>query len=416
MEENLIELAKSHLTPDVILRASALLGESPSSTRSALETASSAIFAGVAGEASSTSGAQKLIHVIEEAGLRGPASSVTDRLGAKSGEELIAGGEALIDRLFGGRLAPIVNAIASTSGVKTSSMRSLLGLAAPLVLGAIGSQVHARGLDAAGLGALLSEQKGAAAAALPSRIASALGLAPATRAEQHEAEPERAPRKSSRLWPLLLVIPAVLLGAFLLRKGRQPAAPEVSAPEVSAPDRRAPEPATPRGFGAGLPPETSPDVEAPPGDAAHAIEVPLSSGGVQRFGEGTLVWELDQFLSGPGEESSRFLLDGVQFDSGSARLTPASLPVIDGIAAVLKAHPSAHVLLEGHTDRTGPENIAQPLSLQRANAVQSALVARGVDADRVATAGAGSTRPIAPNDTAEGRAQNRRTELVVTRR
>ena len=95
---------------------------------------------------------------------------------------------------------------------------------------------------------------------------------------------------------------------------------------------------------------------------------------------------------------------------------PGSTRTLDEVATVLKAYPEAEVVVEGHTDATGVPADNQRLSLERADAVKSALVARGVSADRIKTAGLGQDRPVASNGTVEGRAKNRRTELVVTRR
>ena len=82
--------------------------------------------------------------------------------------------------------------------------------------------------------------------------------------------------------------------------------------------------------------------------------------------------------------------------------------------AALKAHPNAQIQLDGHTDNTGNPQANQQLSLARANAVKAMLVSDGIDANRISTAGYGQDRPLASNDSAEGRAKNRRTELTVT--
>jgi OOP family OmpA-OmpF porin len=72
--------------------------------------------------------------------------------------------------------------------------------------------------------------------------------------------------------------------------------------------------------------------------------------------------------------------------------------------------------LTGHTDNTGTPEANQKLSLDRADAVSQMLVTGGVAADRITTAGYGQDRPIASNDTEEGRAKNRRLELTVTQK
>ena len=79
------------------------------------------------------------------------------------------------------------------------------------------------------------------------------------------------------------------------------------------------------------------------------------------------------------------------------------------LSQILKAHPNAQVRLSGYADNTGTRAANQKLSLDRANAVKAMLVTSGIAPERIATKGYGQDRPIAPNDTEEGRARNRRT-------
>ena len=80
------------------------------------------------------------------------------------------------------------------------------------------------------------------------------------------------------------------------------------------------------------------------------------------------------------------------------------------------AYPGTSVALEGYTDNTGDAAANQKLSLDRATAVKQAMVTGGIDESRVAATGYGQENPVAPNDTEEGRAKNRRLELVVVKR
>jgi OOP family OmpA-OmpF porin len=86
---------------------------------------------------------------------------------------------------------------------------------------------------------------------------------------------------------------------------------------------------------------------------------------------------------------------------------------VTNLAEVLKAYPNARVELVGHTDNTGAPDTNQTLSQDRANAVKAMLVSQGVNGDAIATNGYGQTRPVATNDTPEGRERNRRLELNV---
>lgn len=108
------------------------------------------------------------------------------------------------------------------------------------------------------------------------------------------------------------------------------------------------------------------------------------------------------------------LREKVQFATGKALIEPASDPLLDDVAKVLNDHSEIKkVLVEGHTDSTGGQALNQRLSQARAEAVVKALVDRGVEASRLAAKGFGPSRPIASNDTAEGREANRRVEISI---
>ena len=110
-------------------------------------------------------------------------------------------------------------------------------------------------------------------------------------------------------------------------------------------------------------------------------------------------------------ESGRWVLD-VQFASGSARLQPGSIAVLDRAARVLLDNPSLRVEVAGHTDPTGDPQQNVRLSLLRAEAVRQYLVERGVPPQRLVAQGYGSTRPVAEGTSAAANAQNRRVELI----
>jgi peptidoglycan-binding protein ArfA len=94
-------------------------------------------------------------------------------------------------------------------------------------------------------------------------------------------------------------------------------------------------------------------------------------------------------------------------------LAAASKAELSAVAAAIKACPDAKVTVTGHTDNTGDDEINVPLSKNRAEAVADYLVSQGVPAGSVSADGAGSSQPVTSNATADGRAQNRRTEITV---
>ncbi len=105
-------------------------------------------------------------------------------------------------------------------------------------------------------------------------------------------------------------------------------------------------------------------------------------------------------------------LGDVLFETGKATIKPGAYTTIDRLATVLKEAPARKVLIEGHTDNVGSDEYNQSLSERRAASVQAALFERGVEASQISTVGKGETTPVAGNDNAVGRQQNRRVELV----
>lgn len=109
----------------------------------------------------------------------------------------------------------------------------------------------------------------------------------------------------------------------------------------------------------------------------------------------------------------RYVTHGILFDTGSDRLKPESAPVIKAVARGLEKNPALKLEIDGYTDSTGNPEHNLDLSKRRAEAVRSVLISQfGIDPARLTSNGKGAASPIASNDTAEGRAQNRRVEFV----
>lgn len=102
----------------------------------------------------------------------------------------------------------------------------------------------------------------------------------------------------------------------------------------------------------------------------------------------------------------------INFDTGKFDIKPESQPIIDQIAQLLKDNPELKLSIEGHTDNVGTPQNNKVLSENRAKAVMNAVVSSGIDASRLTSVGWGQERPIADNRTEDGRAKNRRVEIV----
>ena len=103
----------------------------------------------------------------------------------------------------------------------------------------------------------------------------------------------------------------------------------------------------------------------------------------------------------------------VSFDTGRYAIKPNLRPILDRFATTLNQNPVTTVTIIGHTDSTGTDAINNPLSVNRAAATRDYLVSRGVASSRIAIDGRGSREPVADNNTAAGRAKNRRVEIFV---
>jgi peptidoglycan-binding protein ArfA len=104
----------------------------------------------------------------------------------------------------------------------------------------------------------------------------------------------------------------------------------------------------------------------------------------------------------------------ITFGNDGFSLTPADDQILTQVAAKLKACPNAHATINGYTDNSGTQAVNVPLSNNRAQTVADFLVAQSVTGDRLTVRGLGSINPVATNDTPDGRAKNRRVEIVVS--
>jgi outer membrane protein OmpA-like peptidoglycan-associated protein len=113
------------------------------------------------------------------------------------------------------------------------------------------------------------------------------------------------------------------------------------------------------------------------------------------------------------ELGKTYILDHVYFEFDKSNLLPESYHELDELRVYLNDYPNYNVTITGHTDNFGTETYNHPLSEVRAKSVADYLAQKGIDKQRITFKGAGSSQPIADNDTKEGRDQNRRVEFVL---
>jgi len=378
---DLVKTISDLLTPDLLQKAAALVGETPTVTQKGFELAVPATLSGLANLASTDTGASQLLGLVNRLG--GDGSLLDDLAGflgggAASQSAMSAAGEVL-QTIFGSNQSRIIDALASAVGAKSSTTAgSLLRLAVPLVLSLLGRYRRTENLDAGGLASMLRGQRSSYAALLPAAISGLLSaLGPTARV----APPPPPPPPSSS--PLRWLVPLALLGligAWLGSRG----CGETARETAQVTERKLSRLTLPGGVN---------------------IELP----------EGGFNYNLARFLGNTADTTvpRTFVFEDLNFETGSAALTPDSRRVVNDLIVIMKAYPAARAQLAGHTDNTGDAASNKTLSESRAKTVRDAMVAGGIDAARLEAVGYGQEKPIASNDTDAGRAKNRRTELVI---
>ena len=122
------------------------------------------------------------------------------------------------------------------------------------------------------------------------------------------------------------------------------------------------------------------------------------------------------YLAGNQATPQTFTFDKLNFETAKSTIRPSDMSSIDEVATALKQYPNAHVRVAGYADTRGTEAANVALGKARADSVKAAIVAAGIDGSRIEAVTGGTSDPIETNATAAGRAENRRTELVVTQR
>jgi outer membrane protein OmpA-like peptidoglycan-associated protein len=395
-----MDAVKGYLTPDAVRSASALVGESESSTRHTLHSAVPSVLSGLTNMVGSREGINSFGGLIRDGGFGSAVDNVGSLFsGGSTTSNMLGAGQQLLGKIFPGKTGAITDLLARSGGVSTASAGSLLSLAAPLVMGVLGKRAAAQGLDSSSLATALMNEKSDITAAAPSGLSQLLTGGPTVVSSSREVEVPRAtttnvrdirrepyvdryapePRRPGmgRWLPLLLIALGALALLMLLRPRTPRAAIESASTALSR-------------------------ITLPGG---ASISVP----------SGSINYSLAQFLGDASQTAPKnFVFDNLNFQTGSTQLTADSTQTVNNLAQVLKAYPNAQIQLSGYTDNTGSADANQALSLDRANAIKAMLVNQGVAAGRISAQGFGQDRPVASNDTEEGRARNRRTELTVT--
>jgi outer membrane protein OmpA-like peptidoglycan-associated protein len=318
-----------------------------------------------------------------------------------------ATGEALLSAAFGNRMDAAGEATGRASGLRPDAARALLAAAAPMVVAVLRRRVAEGGLDANGLTALLASQKDRILDDAPAGMGSLLGVsdiprvaAAAVGVRPPAPAPRKPPRGSRWLWPATAGAALVALLLLLARDSEvEPVSTTLGDDAVGAMSEAVATAAVAASNLGGL-------VRRRLGDGTE-LEVP------ERGIEARVIAFLDD-PNRPADRTTWFDFDRLAFAEGSDAIRAESQEQLENIAAILQAYPAARIKIGGYTDSTGDRRANERLSQRRADAVRDALIARGVERDRIEAEGYGEQFPVADNATEEGRARNRRIALRVT--
>jgi len=317
----------------------------------------------------------------------GASAGVAAAAGTSGGvSSILDSGKKFLSLAFGGNESAVADALGKSTGMRASSVSTLMTISAPVVLAALGRHMRDSGVSQTGLSNLLVSEGAGIRNLLPEGVTGLFGgsvtSAPASVPPVAIGEIREEKKRVSPLW---WVIPALLLAGILLWAfGRNRVG--VAAPTQTV---------------AGL------------GDF---ISQKLPDNVDLRFPRNGVEGRLLAFIQDPTkpvDPNVWFDFDRLLFDTGSATLQPESQDQLANIAAIMKAYPNVHLKIGGYTDNTGDPQQNLKLSQDRANGVVQQLVALGVAPDRLEAQGYGQDHPVADNSTEQGRAQNRRISMSV---
>lgn len=401
MSTRVIDQISEYVTPEIVSKASSLLGESENGISKSISVAIPAVLSGLLNKSNNNDLMHRVMSLIHENKNGANASNFSALLTKESDKESI--GSRLMYLLFGDKLNTVTEWIAKAGGIGNSSASSLLGLVGPMVLGYFAKS----GAKSSEIQYLLSSQKDSILSDMP------LGLIPALGFDDLDKRKKKHDDKNKRptwLIPLLLLVLAIVAIYFLMRSCNKPNVNKaITVDKIDTLEAKIDTAVVKTGNATDFALEklgTFFTFRLPNG-----VKLNVPKYGVENQ---IVTWMNDDTKI--VDKTTWFNFDRLLFETGKSTLTPNSQEQLKNIAEILKAYPSMEIKLGGYTDNTGNAAVNLKLSDERAKSVMQQLIGLGVASKKVAAEGYGDQFPVTSNDTEEGRAQNRRISIRVTKK
>jgi OmpA-OmpF porin, OOP family len=395
---SMLDSLEQQTSPDLIHGLASNTGESDDAIQKALRVGSAAMLATLASKAQEPGFLSQIMNLISSFSTRS-AMGATAGGGSSTASGPAHAGNTFLNMLFGNNLLGVQNKIAEFSAIRVSAAGNILSIAAPMVMGTLGSKVNSEGLSASGLGKLLMAELPSLRSFLPAGF-SIPGLSSVTSRVSQKAEGVR-PTTPKWLWPVVLA--ALLIGALLWFANRKTSSVNNAVNKVATASSNAASQQTTAASNAAT-------------SLGSFVRASIPGGVDLNIPENGMKSKLLVFIQDPTAQPSRktwFEFDRLNFDPGGDHLQLSSQEQLENIAKILRAYPNVHVRIGGYSDNLGATANLKP-SQDRAIAVMAHLIAFGIDPFRMDAKGNGQDHPVADNSTEEGRARNRRIALRVT--
>ncbi len=421
---NLMDMAKSYLTNELVSKASGALGESEGGISKIISAAVPSLISSIADKTSTADGAHEVAKMAADSHSSGILGSLGNFFGGDdNSNNMLSSGGGIISSLLGSKGSMLTSLISNFAGSNSGSVGKILSMVAPAILGMIGKHSSDNNVSASGLGSLMAGQKDLAMKALPSGFSlsslfggaadTATSTVTNTASTAYNEVEEKAGGAMKFLLPLLILGGlAAGIWYFMRNRGEDKAKAGVEAVKEGVKDTSNNTVVAPKATidASGLVSYdlgAMGDLELPGG-----VKINCAANGF----ENTLVNFIKTgTIDTVNKAANWFNLHDVQFVSGkTAYATPKAMAQIKNVAAILKAYPTTVIKLGGNTDISGDAAANIALSQSRANQVMKDIIAAGAGATQIKEAkGYGSEFATAKKDDKPGMAQDRKTTAKV---